>query len=74
MPVFFDTETEEKTAMKFAYSVKEFCSSVGISPRTFYTLQENGNGVPVTRIGRRVLIRHEAAEKWLREHEEHAAA
>ena len=60
--------------MQLAYSVKEFCNLIGISPRTFYTLQENGEGVPVTRIGRRVLIRHEAAEKWLSEHEEHAAA
>ena len=60
--------------MKLAYSVKEFCSSVGISERTFYTLQTDGKGVPVTRIGRRVLIRAEAAEKWLREHEVRAAA
>jgi len=40
-----------------AYSIPEFCRRVNISPRFFYTLQERGEGVPVTRIGRRVGTR-----------------
>jgi len=58
---------------RLAYSVPEFCRRVSISPRLFYVLQERGEGVPVTRIGRRVVIRHEAAEAWLQQREDAAA-
>lgn len=52
-----------------AYSVKDFCKAVGISPRTFYLLQKRGDGPPTIRIGRRTLIRVEAAQGWLLERE-----
>lgn len=57
-----------------AYSVPVFCKSVGISVRTFWSLQKSGDGPPVTRIGRRVLIRRQAAEAWLANREERTAA
>lgn len=47
-------------------SVREFCHSVGISQRTFWNLRERGEGPPIVRVGRRVLIRIEAAETWLK--------
>jgi excisionase family DNA binding protein len=46
-----------------------FCSRVGISRRTFYALLERGEAPPVVRIGRRVLIRREAGEAWLKARE-----
>ena len=57
-----------------AYSVADFCAAVGISPRTFWALQKSGDGPPVTRIGRRVLVRRQAAELWLASREDRAAA
>lgn len=45
------------------YSVPEFCKAVGIGIRTFYSLGKNRPAI--TRIGRRVLIRVEAAQQWL---------
>jgi len=53
------------TAEILAYSVPAFCKAVGISPRKFYALQQTGDGPKVTRIGRRTLIRVEAARRWL---------
>ena len=52
-----------------AYTVKEFCKVVGISPRTFYTLRETRKAPPIIHIGRRTLIRVEAAQKWLKNRE-----
>jgi hypothetical protein len=52
-----------------AYSVKDFCRAVGISPRMFYSLTAQGNGPTLTRIGRRTLITKVAAEKWLASHQ-----
>jgi excisionase family DNA binding protein len=56
--------TRQETA-PLAYSVKEFCKLVGISPRTFYTLLKRGDGPPVARIGKRTLIRAAAIDPWL---------
>lgn len=55
-----------KTVEPLAYTVKQFCEAVGISLRTFYTLREKKKAPAVIRIGRRTLIRVEAAEQWLR--------
>ena len=55
-----------------AYSVREFCKMVGISPRTFYTLRKRGAAPPLLRIGRRTLIRAAAIDLWLKKWE-HAA-
>jgi len=57
--------TKTTSPDSLAYSVAGFCKAVGISPRTFWTLQKAGNGPPLVRIGRRVLVRKEAAETWL---------
>jgi predicted DNA-binding transcriptional regulator AlpA len=52
-----------------AYSIKDFCRAIGISTRTFYNLRQNGEAPPITRIGGRVLVRHETANIWLEERE-----
>lgn len=57
-----------------AYAVPAFCKAVGISVRTFWNLQQSGDGPPVTRIGRRVLIRRQAAESWLADREKRTSA
>ena len=49
-----------------AMNVPEFCKAVGISKRTFWNLAKRGEAPPVVRIGRRVVIRLEAADDWLR--------
>ena len=42
-----------------------YFAAVGIPPRTFYVMQQRGDGPPVVRVGRRTLIRKAAAEVWL---------
>lgn len=49
-----------------AMNVPEFCNAVGISKRTFWNLNKAGTGPAVCRIGRRVVIRLEAADEWLK--------
>lgn len=49
-----------------AMNVPEFCKAVGISKRTFWNLNKTGSGPAVCRIGRRVVIRLEAADDWLK--------
>ncbi|KAA0571566.1 helix-turn-helix domain-containing protein [Azospirillum sp. B21] len=56
---------ETLPADQLTYSVRMFCAAVGISPRTFYVMQQRGDGPPVVRVGRRTLIRKAAAEAWL---------
>lgn len=48
-----------------AVSLIDFARSIGISRRTLYSLLARGEGPPTIRIGRRRLIRKEAAEAWL---------
>lgn len=57
-----------------AYSVRDFCKAVGISPRMFYSLHQRGAGPKITRIGRRTLITVSAAEEWLASNENRKAA
>jgi len=57
-----------------AYSVKDFCKAVGISPRMFYSLHQRSAGPKITRIGRRTLITVSAAEEWLASNENRKAA
>lgn len=59
----------QMTPDTLAISITDFARSVGISRRSFYTLLERGEGPPTIRIGRRRLIRREAAEAWLRARE-----
>ena len=52
--------------LKLALSIPEFCRAVGISRRSYYSLQEHDQGPPVVRIGGRVVIPIEGAKAWLR--------
>ncbi len=45
-------------------SITEFCARHRISPELYFKLQKQGQGPKVIRIGRRVLIPREAAQKW----------
>jgi excisionase family DNA binding protein len=51
------------------FSIAEFCRSIGISRRSLYGLLDRGEGPPTIRIGRRRVIRREAADAWLRSRE-----
>ena len=56
--------------MKAAMTIDEFCSDYSIPRRTLYHLWSKGDGPPRCQLSeRRILIRREAAEKWLRERE-----
>jgi excisionase family DNA binding protein len=66
--------TQKTSSDPLAYTVPEFCRTVRISCRTFYILQQRGDGPPLVRIGRRVLIRRAAAEEWLKVRETKPAA
>jgi len=59
------TMTTNQTTEPLAYSIPALCSATGISRRTLYALWERGEGPAVTKIGRRTLVRREAAESWL---------
>jgi excisionase family DNA binding protein len=52
-----------------ALSITDFCDLIGISRRTFYHLADRDEAPPTIQIGRRRLIRREAAETWLLERE-----
>ena len=52
-----------------AISLADFARSIGISRRTLYSVLDRGEGPPTIRIGRRRLIRREAADAWLRSRE-----
>ena len=61
----------EKTAEAevLALAIPALCKASGISIRHFYELQRRGEGPPVVRLGRRRVVRREAAEAWLRRRE-----
>ena len=67
------TKITTLTYPPLAYRLKDFCQSVGISLRTYYTLKDQGDAPPVTNIGGRKVIRHPTAEAWLEAHEDRAA-
>jgi predicted DNA-binding transcriptional regulator AlpA len=53
-----------------AYTVPQFCEAHGgISVPFFYTLINRGKAPRMMRVGKRVLISHEAATEWRREME-----
>jgi excisionase family DNA binding protein len=52
-----------------ATSIADFARSIGISRRSVYSLLDRGEGPPTIRIGRRRVIRREAADAWLRSRE-----
>ena len=55
--------------MRATVSLSEFADMLGVSKRLVYKLIERDDAPPLIRIGRRVLIRREAAEQWLSERE-----
>ena len=57
------------TPVTLAISIADFCRSISISRRSFYNLVQRGEAPPTIRIGRRRLIRREAADAWLRSRE-----
>lgn len=59
------TVAVEKSA-RLAYSVSEFCQSIGgITRQHFYTLKKQGRAPRTFKIGRRTLISTEAAQEWI---------
>lgn len=64
------TQESNLTTRPLAYSLKQFCDAVGISLRTFYALKQRGEAPPVVNIGRRVVVRSDAALEWLKEREQ----
>lgn len=58
---------------RLAWSVDEFAKLIGVSPRFIYLAVERGEGPPLVRVGKRTLVRREAAEEWLRSREQSCA-
>ena len=52
-----------------AYSIAAFCVAHGISESFYFKLREQGLGPREMRVGARVLISLESAERWRRERE-----
>ena len=55
--------------MRTTVTLSEFADMLGVSKRLVYKLIDRNEAPPLIRIGRRVLIRREAAERWLTERE-----
>jgi hypothetical protein len=53
-----------------AQSIKRFCVRNGISQASFFKMQTLGTGPRVMRVGRKVLISRESAERWRRQREQ----
>ena len=58
----------ENLAVPLGMSISQFCESIGVSVRTYYSLPPDERP-PEVRIGRRVIIRPEAGREWLRQRE-----
>jgi len=52
-----------------AYSIAGFCAAHDISESFYFKLREQGLGPREMRVGARVLISFEAAERWRRDRE-----
>ena len=55
------------------YSIREFCSAVGISVSYFYELKQAGLAPRTMNLGNRRIISVEEAQKWCRERTEASA-
>ena len=53
-----------------SYTVQQFCNAVGISRATLYEQWKLGHGPNSFFVGKRRLIRNEAAAEWLKKLEE----
>ncbi|MET3334607.1 MULTISPECIES: hypothetical protein [Bradyrhizobium] len=56
-----------------AFSVSSFCRRHGISPQLFYKLKPQGLMPTTFRLGTRVLISRESAERWRAERDSASA-
>jgi len=61
-----DAVLEPQSVPPLALSVSRFCSCIGISRTTFYSLANRGEGPPTIKIGRRRMIAVDDARAWLR--------
>jgi excisionase family DNA binding protein len=58
-----------------AITISEAADAIRVSRRHLQTLLKKGDGPPVVRLGRRMIIRSEALRQWLAERESlHASA
>ncbi len=53
---------------KLGYSIKDICDLSGAGKDLIYNEINNGN-LKSAKVGRRRIIRREAAEQWLKDHE-----
>src|SRR4051812_34892347 len=60
--------------MRSTISLSEFADMLGVSKRLIYKLIDRNEAPPLIRVGRRVLIRREAAERWIIDRERHVPA
>ncbi len=58
------TESPKPTAERLAYSVDEFCESVGVS-RSFYYAMSDAEKPRSIKRGRRIIIPADAVKAWL---------
>jgi hypothetical protein len=56
-----------------ACSISEFCTRHNISVAHFYRLRSEGKAPALMKVGSRILISREAAERWRRAREQEAA-
>ena len=56
------------------FSIKSFCIAHGISEGFYFKLREQGHGPQELRLGTRVFITHESAQRWRAEREAATAA
>jgi excisionase family DNA binding protein len=62
-------ETTATPSGLLALSLDELAAAVGVSRRHLCTLISRGEGPAVVKLGRRRLVRREAADAWLRSRE-----
>jgi predicted DNA-binding transcriptional regulator AlpA len=57
---------DQKSYVKKAYTIPEFCDAYSISRSKFYEMRKAGSGPRIMKVGRRTLISVEAATAWRR--------
>lgn len=55
-----------------ALNIPDLAKAAGVSVRHVYSMMKRGEGPPVVKLGRRRVVRREAAEAWLRSMEKAA--
>ena len=70
-----DNDSQGDAKMETAsYTIGEFCRAHRISRAHYYDLKNEGSGPDELRLGRKVTISKEAAERWRRRMEAETAA